>query len=115
LARGARLLALLALLLAAAPARAAAAPPSADEIVARAQALGVGDQAQKLRSHFLPGVRLLHGGRDTRGSTTAFVTLDHDDQARFHFGDAPVLLLDIAPGALEARRYTALCGEFQDS
>jgi hypothetical protein len=69
LARGARLLALLALLLAAAPARAAAAPPTAAEIVARAKALGVGGEAQKLRSRFLPAVRLFPGGPHVPGAT----------------------------------------------
>ena len=67
MARGARLLAVLIAL--AVPARAAAAPPTADQIVARAEALGVGAQAEALRSHFLPGIRLLHGGKDTPGST----------------------------------------------
>jgi uncharacterized protein YwqG len=67
LARAARLLALLIAL--AVPARAAATPPTADQIVARAKALGVGTQAETLRSRFLPGVRLLHGGKDTPGST----------------------------------------------
>jgi hypothetical protein len=61
LARGAHLLAALALALAAAAAPARAQAPTADETVARAQVLGVGDQAQRLREHFLPGVRLVRG------------------------------------------------------
>lgn len=67
MARSARLLVVLIAL--ALPARAAATPPTADQIVARAQALHVGAQADRLRSRFLPGVRLLHGGKDMPGST----------------------------------------------
>jgi hypothetical protein len=69
LARGARLLAALLLALAAAAPAARAGAPTADEIVARAQALGVGDQAQRLREHFLPGARLVAGGKAAAGAT----------------------------------------------
>jgi len=48
---------------------ASAKPPTADEIVARAQALGVGEQAQRLREHFLPGARLVAGGTHAHGAT----------------------------------------------
>jgi uncharacterized protein DUF1963 len=69
LARGARLLAVLLLALVAAPAARADAP-TADETVARAQALGVGEQAQALREHFLPGARMVGTtGRAAAGAT----------------------------------------------
>jgi hypothetical protein len=69
LARGARLLAALLLALAAASAARADAP-TADEIVARAQALGVGEQARALREHFLPGARMVDiPGRAAVGAT----------------------------------------------
>lgn len=69
MARGQHLLAALLLALAGAAPAARADAPTADEIVARAGALGVGDEAQQLRSRFLPGLRMLGGGSDTLGAT----------------------------------------------
>lgn len=61
------LAALVGVLVAAAPAIGSARPATSDEIVARATALGVGPQAAALSSRFLPGSRLVRGGRATVG------------------------------------------------
>jgi hypothetical protein len=55
------------LLAGAVPARAQA--PTADEIVERAKARGVGPQAERLRQHFLPGARLVAGGSTRLGGS----------------------------------------------
>ena len=48
---------------------AGAQAPSADEVVARAHALGIGAEAERLRSRFLPGARLVPGGEARLGGT----------------------------------------------
>lgn len=66
--RGAALILGLTLALAgSAPAR--AQDPSADDVVARARVLGVGEQAEQLRPQFLPAARLLPGKVARPGGT----------------------------------------------